>query len=414
MTKRKRFTEPETKFFASSVILGFHMHEKNMAYRDLKPENLVLDAEGFQGRGPGLAKMVEGKTFTMCGTPDYLSPEVILNEGHDKSVDYWALGVLLFEFVNGVPPFCADEPMRIFDNILSNRIKMPSHFGRHLSDIIRKFCKSKPSARLGNGRRASAPSRSTASSPASLDGPPRAQQGQDHAAHRGDVVAALDALVERSQDANERFMDLPQLRMALCGHASGFRACHANHHFTTRGDKEAVDAWFRNNAAVAATAYFLRHGKDRDDAALFVDDAKAVLEPGGWWKEAAFQHYTYRFLVEGQPWHKGVDVTLGPAGQQKFEAWSFEPRPNYVELDKPKMIPKPGSKAWILQQAILDDEARHPLFAKKESDRASPRPAWKGGGSEWAPPKVAPPPLSPRPSTRTVLRDVDPQPFGTI
>ncbi|KAK7249711.1 cGMP-dependent protein kinase [Aureococcus anophagefferens] len=155
MTKRKRFTEPETKFFASSVILGFqHMHEKNMAYRDLKPENLVLDAEGFlKVVDLGLAKMVEGKTFTMCGTPDYLSPEVILNEGHDKSVDYWALGVLLFEFVNGVPPFCADEPMRIFDNILSNRIKMPSHFGRHLSDIIRKFCKSKPSARLGNGRK---------------------------------------------------------------------------------------------------------------------------------------------------------------------------------------------------------------------------------------------------------------------
>jgi len=162
------------------------------------------------------------------------------------------------------------------------------------------------------------------------------------ASRKDDVVAALDALVKRSQDANERFMDLPQLRMALCGHASGFRACHANHHFTTRGDKEAVDAWFKNNAAVAATAYFLRHGKDRDDAALFVDDVKAVLEPGGWWKEAAFQHYTYRFLVEGQPWHKGVDVTLGPAGQQKFEAWSFEPRPNYVELDKPKMIPKPG------------------------------------------------------------------------
>ncbi|KAH8094368.1 cGMP-dependent protein kinase [Aureococcus anophagefferens] len=119
MTKRKRFTEPETKFFASSVILGFqHMHEKNMAYRDLKPENLVLDAEGFlKVVDLGLAKMVEGKTFTMCGTPDYLSPEVILNEGHDKSVDYWALGVLLFD------------------------------------DIIRKFCKSKPSARLGNGRK---------------------------------------------------------------------------------------------------------------------------------------------------------------------------------------------------------------------------------------------------------------------
>ena len=129
------------------MVLGFeHMHSKAYAYRDLKPENLVLDGKGYlKIVDLGLAKRVEGKTFTMCGTPDYLSPEVILNEGHDKSVDYWALGVLLFEFVNGVPPFCADEPMRIFDNILGNRIKMPSHFGRHLSDIVRKFCKSKPS-----------------------------------------------------------------------------------------------------------------------------------------------------------------------------------------------------------------------------------------------------------------------------
>ena len=159
---------------------------------------------------------------------------------------------------------------------------------------------------------------------------------------KGDIVAALDALVARGEDGNERFMDVPALRVVFCSHDGAMAACHKNHHFPQRGAAEAVDAWFRNDAERTVAAYFLRHGKDRDDAALFVDDVKARLAPGDWWKEAAFQHYTYRFLLDGQDWHRGVDVTLGPAGSRKFEAHAFEPRPGYVELNKPKMIPKPG------------------------------------------------------------------------
>ncbi len=89
-----RLAENKAVFYAASVVSAFTaLHEKKIAYRDLKPENMVMDAKGFvKIVDLGLAKqIVNGKTWTMCGTPDYLAPEIILNEGHDYAVDYWAL-----------------------------------------------------------------------------------------------------------------------------------------------------------------------------------------------------------------------------------------------------------------------------------------------------------------------------------
>ena len=115
-----QFSERWSLFYSASVLAAFgHMHERKIAYRDLKPENLVLDTFGYVKIVDfGLAKKVKsGQTYTFCGTPDYLAPEVILNEGYDWGVDYWGLGVLIYEMAAGVAPFYAENPMDVSTSI---------------------------------------------------------------------------------------------------------------------------------------------------------------------------------------------------------------------------------------------------------------------------------------------------------
>jgi len=147
-----QFTESWSRFYSASVILAFRqIHANKIAYRDLKPENLVMDSNGYLKLVDfGLAKKIPGgKTWTLCGTPDYLAPEVILNEGHDWAVDYWALGVLIYEMTAGVPPFYADDPMEVYEKILSGNVPIPAHFSRGLADLVKRLLKTHQSKRLG-------------------------------------------------------------------------------------------------------------------------------------------------------------------------------------------------------------------------------------------------------------------------
>lgn len=101
--------EEQARFYSASVVLALEeLHKAKIAYRDLKPENMVLDSKGYAKLVDfGLAKQIAvgGLTWTMCGTPDYLAPEIILNKGHNHAVDYWALGVLVYEILHGWPAF---------------------------------------------------------------------------------------------------------------------------------------------------------------------------------------------------------------------------------------------------------------------------------------------------------------------
>ena len=88
-------------------------------HRDLKPENLLLDKQGYiKICDFGFAKVVPDQTFTLCGTPEYLAPEIISNVGHGLAVDWWATGILIFEMLTGDPPFVADDPMELYQQIL--------------------------------------------------------------------------------------------------------------------------------------------------------------------------------------------------------------------------------------------------------------------------------------------------------
>lgn len=152
--KYRKFTEAMSKFYTASVILAFErLHSELIAYRDLKPENMVLDKDGYSVLVDfGLAKQIEeGQTYTFCGTPDYLAPEIIRGTGHDWGVDYWELGIFLFETVHGRAPFYSSTPNRRTRKILKgySYVAVPSQFSEALSDLISHLLVADQSKRLG-------------------------------------------------------------------------------------------------------------------------------------------------------------------------------------------------------------------------------------------------------------------------
>jgi len=152
LRKAGRFNEKAAKFYASPVILAFElMHSKSIVYRDLKPENLILDEKGYiKVVDFGLAKVVTDRTWTLCGTPDYLAPEIILSKGHDRAVDYWATGILIYEMCAGFVPYYSDDPMEVYQLILGGDLKFPSHFSRPCMDLCSKLLNQNQGKRLGN------------------------------------------------------------------------------------------------------------------------------------------------------------------------------------------------------------------------------------------------------------------------
>jgi len=151
LRKYDRFNEQQARFYAASIVQAFeHLHSKSIVYRDLKPENLMLDDKGYlKVVDFGLAKVVKGRTWTICGTPEYLAPEVVLSKGHNRGVDYWALGILIFEMVAGECPFTGDDNMVIYRQIVENKISFPPLMTPDCRDIVRDFTKVSQLARLG-------------------------------------------------------------------------------------------------------------------------------------------------------------------------------------------------------------------------------------------------------------------------
>merc|ERR1719445_149872 len=146
------FDTQTARFYAGSVVLAFeYMHSLDVIYRDLKPENILLDGEGYlKITDFGFAKVMKTtRTMTLCGTPDYLAPEIVAGKGHGKGVDWWTLGVFIYEMLASYPPFYDEDPMKTYAKIMHGNIQYPSHFRKEAVSLVKKLLHHKHTKRLG-------------------------------------------------------------------------------------------------------------------------------------------------------------------------------------------------------------------------------------------------------------------------
>mmetsp|Transcript_24926 Transcript_24926/g.37294 ORF Transcript_24926/g.37294 Transcript_24926/m.37294 type:complete len:714 (+) Transcript_24926:284-2425(+) len=152
----KKLKEPGAKFYSACVIAALsYMHNRNIAYRDLKAENILIDKHGFAVIVDlGFAKKVHEKTFTFCGTPLYMAPEIILGKGHNKSADHWSFGVLIYELTIGKSPFYKKGQTHndTFIGIIRNQYSFPQSLSisEDSKDLIQRLLVVNPANRLGN------------------------------------------------------------------------------------------------------------------------------------------------------------------------------------------------------------------------------------------------------------------------
>jgi len=151
LRRERKISDDSARFYASEIVLALdYLHQKDIAYRDLKPENLLLSRSGhLKITDFGFAKKVDGRTWTLCGTPEYLAPEIIQSKGHGKSVDWWALGILIYEMLAGYPPYYEENPLGIYQKILRGHIDWPHFFDSRARELISKLLKPDPTQRLG-------------------------------------------------------------------------------------------------------------------------------------------------------------------------------------------------------------------------------------------------------------------------
>jgi len=129
--------------------LGF-LSARKIAHRDLKLENLLFDAQGYLKLVDfGFAKVIQDRSFTFCGTPDYLAPEILSGKGHNWAVDWWTLGILMYEMLHGEPPFAENDQMATFKRISSGQYRISSRVSKESADLIQRLLVHNPAKRLG-------------------------------------------------------------------------------------------------------------------------------------------------------------------------------------------------------------------------------------------------------------------------
>ncbi|XP_046977897.1 ribosomal protein S6 kinase 2 beta [Vanessa cardui] len=154
LSKEVMFTEEDVKFYLAELALALeHVHKLGIIYRDLKPENILLDADGHIALTDfGLSKLPPSdKTYSFCGTVEYMAPEVVNRKGHTMAADWWSFGVLMFEMLTGNLPFHGSTRHETMTQILKAKLGMPSNLSEEAQSLLRALFKRNPHNRLGAG-----------------------------------------------------------------------------------------------------------------------------------------------------------------------------------------------------------------------------------------------------------------------
>jgi serine/threonine protein kinase len=155
LKNRRKFTEEEARFFVAEISLALgHLHTMDFIYRDLKPENILMDDLGHLCLTDfGLSKDLDPdnpESTTFCGTPEYLAPEILQGSPHGKPVDWWSLGILLYELTVGIPPFYSHNTNEMYHKIQYGVLKFPPHLSEECRHLISSLLNRNPDDRLGS------------------------------------------------------------------------------------------------------------------------------------------------------------------------------------------------------------------------------------------------------------------------
>lgn len=143
-----------SKFYFAEILLGLeYLHSKNIVYRDLKPENVLIDMDGhIKIADFGLSKIfkTDERSFSFCGSPEYMCPEILRREGHNHMVDYYTLGALLYEMLTGLPPYYTNNKSEMTRRILESELNFPSHLNPETISLMKGLLERSPGKRLGS------------------------------------------------------------------------------------------------------------------------------------------------------------------------------------------------------------------------------------------------------------------------